>query len=125
MIYICYIKYRNYLVTYVLAVGDGELTVGDNDDASSGVAEVRHVQEAQKLTWTTQWHDPASRFQASGKGWGFLQAVSVNKVCNFNFHRYIRILLIITNPMIYICYIKYWNNVVICVLTVGDDELGV
>jgi hypothetical protein len=49
MIYICYIKYRNYLVTYVLAVRDGELTVGDDDDMSSGVAEVQHMQEARKL----------------------------------------------------------------------------
>ena len=46
MIYICYIIYRNYLVTYVLAVGDSELAVGDDDDASSGVAEARHMQEA-------------------------------------------------------------------------------
>ena len=52
-------------------------------------------------------------------------AVSINKFHNFNFHRYIRILLIITNPMIYICYIKYWNNVVICMLAVGDDKLTV
>ncbi len=47
MIYICYIIYRDYLVTYVLTVGDSKLTVGDNDDTLSGVAEVRHVQEAQ------------------------------------------------------------------------------
>ena len=52
-------------------------------------------------------------------------AMSINKFRNFNFNRDIRILLIITNPMIYICYIKYWNNVVICVLAVGDDKLGV
>jgi hypothetical protein len=25
--------------------------------------------------------------------------------------------------MIYICYIIYWDNVVTCMLTVGDDEL--
>ncbi len=46
MIYICYIIYRDYLVTYMLAVGDSELTVGDDDDALLGVAKVRHVQEA-------------------------------------------------------------------------------
>ena len=46
MIYICYIIYRDYLVTYMLAVGDSKLAVGDDDNTSSGVAEVRHVQEA-------------------------------------------------------------------------------
>ena len=50
MIYTCYIKYRNYLVTYMLTVRDSELAVGDNDNALSGVAEVRHMQEARKLT---------------------------------------------------------------------------
>ena len=45
MIYICYIIYRDYVITCVLAVGDDELAVGDNDDASSGVAAGRHVQE--------------------------------------------------------------------------------
>ena len=54
-----------------------------------------------------------------------MQATSINKFHSFNFHRYICILLIITNPIIYICYIKYWNNVVICMLAVGDDKLGV
>jgi hypothetical protein len=54
MIYICYIIHRDYLVTYVLTVGDGELAVGDNDDTSLGVAKVRHMQEAQKLMWTGQ-----------------------------------------------------------------------
>jgi hypothetical protein len=45
MIYICYIIYRDYVITCVLAVGDDELAVGDDDDASSGVAAGRHVQE--------------------------------------------------------------------------------
>jgi hypothetical protein len=45
MIYICYIIYKHYVITYVLAVGDDELAMRDNDDASSGVAEGRHVQE--------------------------------------------------------------------------------
>jgi hypothetical protein len=38
MVYICYIIYRDYVVTSVLAVGDNELAVGDDDDASSEVA---------------------------------------------------------------------------------------
>ncbi len=46
MIYICYIIYRDYLVTYMLTVGDSKLAVGDDDDVSLGVAKVRHVQEA-------------------------------------------------------------------------------
>jgi len=29
------------------------------------------------------------------------------------------------NPMIYICYIIYYGNVVMCMLAVGDDELAV
>jgi hypothetical protein len=45
MIYICYIIYRDYVITCVLAVGDDELAVGDDDDALSGVAAGRHVQE--------------------------------------------------------------------------------
>ena len=124
MIYICYIIYRDYLVTYMLAVGDSKLAVGDDDNTSSGVAEVRHVQEARNscvdepVAWSGKL---VPGFQG---GWGFLQATSINKFHNFNFHRYIRILLIITNPMIYICYIKYWNNVVICMLAVRDDELN-
>ena len=38
MIYICYIIYRDYVITCVLAVGDDELAVGDDDNASSEVA---------------------------------------------------------------------------------------
>jgi hypothetical protein len=45
MIYICYIIYRDYVITCVLTIGDDELAVGDDDDASSGVAAGRHVQE--------------------------------------------------------------------------------
>jgi hypothetical protein len=45
MVYICYIIYRDYVMMCVLAVGDDELAVGDDDDASSGVAVGRHVQE--------------------------------------------------------------------------------
>ncbi len=39
MIYISYIIYSDYMVTCVLAVRDDELTVGDNDNVSSLVAE--------------------------------------------------------------------------------------
>jgi len=39
MIYICYIIYWDNVATCVLAVGDDELTVGDNDDTLSEVAE--------------------------------------------------------------------------------------
>jgi len=37
----------------------------------------------------------------------------------------IRVLLINTNSMVYICYIKYPGKVGICVLAVRDDELDV
>jgi hypothetical protein len=45
MVYICYIIYRDYVIICVLTVGDNELAVGDDDDASLGVAIGRHVQE--------------------------------------------------------------------------------
>jgi hypothetical protein len=38
MIYICYIIYRDYVITCMLAVGDDKLAVGDDDDVSSEVA---------------------------------------------------------------------------------------
>ena len=41
MIYICYIIYWDNVATCVLAVGDDELAVGDDDDASSEVARGR------------------------------------------------------------------------------------
>jgi hypothetical protein len=45
MVYISYIIYRDYVIICVLAVGDNELAMGDDDDASSGVAVGRHVHE--------------------------------------------------------------------------------
>jgi hypothetical protein len=39
MIYICCIIYWDYVVTYMLTMGDDELAVGDNDDALLEVAE--------------------------------------------------------------------------------------
>ncbi len=45
MVYICYIIYRDYVIICVLAVRDDELAVGDNNNAFSGVAIGRHVQE--------------------------------------------------------------------------------
>jgi hypothetical protein len=44
---------------------------------------------------------------------------------NHVFYAHIRILLIITNPTIYICYIKNGGNAEICVLAVRDNELDV
>ena len=46
------------------------------------------------------------------------------KFDNTTFYGYIRVLLIKTNSMVYICYIKYGGNADICVLAVGDDELS-
>ena len=39
MIYICYIKYGGNAETYMLAVGDDELNVGDDEDTLSEAAE--------------------------------------------------------------------------------------
>jgi len=41
MVYICYIIYMDYVVICVLAVGDDELAVRDNDDTLSEVARGR------------------------------------------------------------------------------------
>ncbi len=41
MVYICYIIYMDYVVICVLAVGDDELTVRDDDDTSEEVARGR------------------------------------------------------------------------------------
>ncbi len=38
MVYICYIIYMDYMVICVLAVGDDELAVRDDNDMSSEVA---------------------------------------------------------------------------------------
>ncbi len=45
MIYICYIIYKHYVITSVLAVVDNKLTMRDNDDALSEVSKGGHVQE--------------------------------------------------------------------------------
>jgi hypothetical protein len=45
MVYICYIIYSDYVMMCVLAVGDDELAVGDDDDASSEAAGEGHVRE--------------------------------------------------------------------------------
>jgi hypothetical protein len=45
MVYICYIIYLDYVILCMLAVGDNELAVGDNDNASSEAAGDRHVRE--------------------------------------------------------------------------------
>jgi hypothetical protein len=47
MIYICYIIYGDYIAKCVLAVGNDELAVRDDDDASSEVAETRARVEEQ------------------------------------------------------------------------------
>ncbi len=40
---ICYIIYRDYVIICVLAVGVNELTMGDDNNVSSGIAIGRHV----------------------------------------------------------------------------------
>jgi hypothetical protein len=59
MIYICYIIYRDYVVTCVLAVGDDELAVGDDDDTPSEVAEgeprAGRLGEVTRMGLETEW----------------------------------------------------------------------
>ena len=57
MIYICYITYADNVVTFVLTVGDDELTVGDDDDASSEVAGEGHVWECPQTTHVDEQTD--------------------------------------------------------------------
>jgi hypothetical protein len=56
MIYICYIIYGDYIAKCVLAVGNDELAVRDDNDASSEVAEGGHVQEGPRNSrgWTSR-----------------------------------------------------------------------
>ena len=44
MVYICYIIYSDYMMMCVLAVGDDELAVGDDDDTSWRLPGEGHVQ---------------------------------------------------------------------------------
>ena len=56
-------------------------------------------------------------------GWGFLGDVCAKRFRNMYFYYHIRVLLVKTKQMIYICFIKYGGTT--CVLAVGDNELGV
>jgi len=54
-------------------------------------------------------------------GWGFLGTAHTMEFHNPIFYGHIQVLLIQTDPMIYICYIKYRMNTA-CVFAVGDDD---
>jgi hypothetical protein len=66
MIYICHIIYWDYVVIYVLTVGDDELAVGDDDDALSEVAEgeARVGVLGNSHGWATC--NPASQVRSTG-----------------------------------------------------------
>jgi hypothetical protein len=66
MIYICCIIYWDYVVTYMLTVGDNELAVGDDDHTLLEVAEGEaHVGVlGNSRGWATC--DPACRVQSTG-----------------------------------------------------------
>ena len=67
MIYICYIIYQYSVATCVLAVGDDELTMRDDDDMLSEVAEDRACAgELRKFTWLDKQSHPASWLQFTG-----------------------------------------------------------
>jgi len=90
--------WRNVL-TYVLAVRDNELYVGDN--------ERKHVHgfgcptrcNTASLLWVSG--------QAGGNAGDLWETECAKKLCNTNFYCYIRVLLVKMILMIYICYIKY------------------
>jgi hypothetical protein len=69
----------------VLAVGDDELAVRDDDDALSEVAEGGHVQEDSGNSCGQTSGNPAGRFQASRQCWGPRGTVSVNIFRNYGF----------------------------------------
>ena len=106
-----------------LDVGNDELGVGDDEDTSSEAAEGRGTRgRTLKVVVPTRHGEPAPGVRAAGDSLGTACAIKFN---NYTFYGYIRILLIKTNSMIYICYIKYGGNGGKCVIAVGDDELDV
>jgi hypothetical protein len=120
MIYICYMKCGGNADICVLAVGDDELSHGDNEErghsseAAEGACMKSHVDGCWFVVPT---HAPNHEAAPAG-------AARATKFDNTTFYGYIQILLIKTNLMIYICYMKCGGNADICVLAVGDDELS-
>ncbi len=67
MIYIYYIIYQYSVATCVLAVGDDELAIRDDDNTLSEVAKDRaRAGELRKLTWLDKQSHPASWLQFTG-----------------------------------------------------------
>ncbi len=95
MIYICYIKY-------------GEKHACSPSETMSSAWETL---SGRRTLWGVTWmsgfpRDTVSRLQVSGR-WGSLGTARAMKLNNPTFYGYFRVLLIKTNSMIYICYIKY------------------
>jgi hypothetical protein len=81
--------------------------VRDDDDASSEVAEGGHVREGSGNSRGQTSRRSGSPVPDFREGWGpGAPRVPINFVIT-RFNSYIRILLVITNSMIYICYIIY------------------
>jgi hypothetical protein len=89
----------------VLAVGDDELAVRDSDNTSLEVAKGGHMWEGLGNSREQTSGNLAGQFWASRKAGvpGALRVPIYFIIMLFN--GYIHILLIITNPIIYICYI--------------------
>ena len=112
----------------MLAVGDDELGVGDDEDASC--CRGARVGGTTVITWmgvvvlpTRATRRAGSVCHLSGQGWGFLGDARAKRFRNTYFYYHIRVLLVKTNRMTYICCIKYGG--ITCVLAVGDDELDI
>ena len=114
----------------VLAVGDDELSVGNDDDGDLIGGCRAHVHPGESrgcamVVWlvchTHTTRGAGSRYPGR---LGFLGTARARKLCNSSFGGYICVLLVKTISMIYICYIKYGENGATCVLTVGHDELN-
>ena len=90
--------WRNVL-TYVLAVRDDELYVGDN--------ERKHMHGFGCPTQRNMASPLRVSGQAGGNAGDLWETECAKKLCNTNFYCYICVLLVKTILMIYICYIKY------------------
>jgi len=106
----------------VLAVGDSEQTRGHD----MGTMRSRY-RSLPRVVATEGAHMEWHKKQYIGKlrVFSIPGTASIKKLRNHVFYCHICILLINTNPTVYICCIKHEGKAAICVLAVRDDELGV
>jgi len=127
MIYICCIKYQG--MTCVLTVRDD-----DDEDASLSARLPREARSVlfwrtTVITWMSVRFGRASSMRASrragsvcsGSAGDSLGTARAKRFRDTYFYYHIHVLLVKTNPMIYICCIKYQGMT--CVLTVRSETI--